>query len=302
MEIVKKILLSISVFAIGLAVRFVLEANGYHGTTTGSVIALCGLYAVWRKTKNKETVFADYRETASNLNIDMVAVQGCTFTMGCTSEQGDDCYGIEKPAHSVTVSDYYIGKYEVTQAQWRAVMGTTVRQQRDKENTSWSMAGEGDSYPMYYVSWNEVQEFIAKLNSMTGKRYRLPKEGEWEYAAKERKKSQGYKYSGGNTVDSVAWYDGNSDSETHAVGAKPSNELGIFDMSGNVWEWCGDWYGAYGSSAQTDPKGASSGSYRVIRGGSWNYGASYARALSRSYDAPDYRYHNLGFRMACGLN
>jgi formylglycine-generating enzyme required for sulfatase activity len=257
----------------------------------------------------EKNVFADYRETTNNLNIDMVAVQGGTFTMGCTSEQSGDCFDTEKPAHQVTVSDYYIGKYEVTQAQWRAVMGTTVRQQRDKADTnllivagdSFPIVGEGDNYPMYYVSWNDAQEFVSKLNSMTGKKYRLPTEAEWEYAARGGKKSQGYKYSGGNMVGSVAWFAGNSGNSTHAVGTKSSNELGIFDMSGNVREWCSDWKGAYNSSAQTDPKGASSGSYRVNRGGSWLIFAGGERVSERADDTPGRRYYYLGFRLACSL-
>ena len=219
--------------------------------------------------------------------IEMVFVEGGTFTMGCTSEQGDDCFGSEKPSHRVTISDFYIGKYEVTQAQWQAVMGS---------NTSHF---KGDNLPVERVSWDDVQEFIRKLNMKTGKQYRLPTEAEWEYAARGGTSSKGYKYSGGNTAGNVAWYDENAGGKTHPVGTKSSNELGIYDMSGNVWEWCSDWFGNYSSSAQTNPQGPSNGSYHVFRGGSWDYYARRARVAGRYYDTPAYRSNYLGFRLAC---
>jgi formylglycine-generating enzyme required for sulfatase activity len=215
----------------------------------------------------------------------MVFVRGGTFTMGCTSEQGDDCFDWERPAHSVTLSDYYIGKYEVTQAQWRAVMGN---------NPSYF---KGDNLPVEYVHWDDVQEFITKLNSMTGKQYRLPTEAEWEYAARGGNSSMGYKYSGSNAAGNVAWYEDNSNESTHVVGTKSPNELGIYDMSGNVFEWCSDWYGDYSSSAQTNPQGPSSGSDRVIRGGSWNDGTRAVRVSFRIDIAPSYENFAVGFRL-----
>ena len=218
---------------------------------------------------------------------EMVFVQGGTFTMGCTSEQGSDCFEDEKLAHQVTLSDFYIGKYEVTQAQWRAVMGT---------NPSYFT---GDNLPVEQVSWNDVQEFITKLNSLTGKRYRLPTEAEWEFAARGGNNSRGYKYSGSNTVGDVAWYNSN---RTHPVGTKAANELGIYDMSGNVLEWCSDWFGSYSSNAQTNPTGPSSGSDRVLRGGSWYHDAIYARVSFRGYWNPGTRNFGLGFRLACSSN
>ena len=225
---------------------------------------------------------------------EMVFVEGGTFLMGCTSEQGGDCpYGNQL----VTVSDFYISKYEITQGQWEAIMGTSIRQQRDKANREWPIRGEGANYPMYYVSWNEVQEFISRLNSLTGKQYRLPTEAEWEYAARGGKKSKGYKYSGSNFIEHVAWYKDNSDNMTHPVGSKQSNELGIYDMSGNVFEWCYDWYGAYGGSgSKTNPIGPGSGSFRVNRGGSWGIecGVSF-----RNSDASVSRGDYLGFRLVC---
>ena len=226
---------------------------------------------------------------AADFGIEMVFVEGGTFQMGATSEQGSDAGADEKPVHSVTLSDFYIGKYEVTQAQWKAVMG----------NNPSSLKGE--DRPVENVSWNDIQEFIKKLNQLTGKRYRLPTEAEWEYAARGGKKSKGYKYSGRNTLAKVAWYDGNSGSKTHPVGQKRPNELRLYDMSGNVWEWCQDWYGAYGSSAQTDPMGPASGSNRVLRGGSWRSSARSCRVADRDYFNPSYGSSNYGFRLVLAL-
>ena len=236
------------------------------------------------------SVSSNYTETANNLNLQMIAVQGGTFTMGCTSEQGSDCYGDETPTHQVTLSDFHIGKYEVTQAQWKIVM--------NGDNPS---SFKGDNLPVESVSWNEVQTFITKLNIMTGKQYRLPTEAEWEYAARGGRNSEGYKYSGSNTVGNVAWYMNNSGDKTHDVGTKSPNELGIYDMSGNVWEWCNDWYGSYSSSAKTNPQGPSSGSYRVFRGGSWSGIAIGARVSYRGGSSPGYRGIDLGFRLACSI-
>ena len=227
--------------------------------------------------------FASYTETANSLNLEMIAVQGGTFMMGCTAEQGDDCVDSEKPAHQVTVSDFYIGKYEVTQAQWKAVMGV----------------GEDDNYPKCCVSWDEVQEFILKLNAQTGKQYRLPTEAEWEFAARGGSNRMGYKYSGSNTAGSAGWYKANSDSLTHPVGLKLPNELGIHDMSGNVGEWCSDWYGLYNDAAQTNPQGPSSGSERVARGGAESTDARYIRVSYRVKINPELRGNDIGFRLAC---
>ncbi|GHT29262.1 hypothetical protein AGMMS49574_05550 [Bacteroidia bacterium] len=221
----------------------------------------------------------------SEAAIEMVYVQGGTFSMGCSGEQGGDCHGSEKPLHSVTVSSFNIGKYEVTQAQWKQIMGS---------NPSYF---KGDNLPVESVSWEDVQEFISKLNAATGKRYRLPTEAEWEYAARGGNRSQGYKYSGSNNLNNVAWYVGNSSSKTHPVGAKSPNELGVYDMSGNVWEWCSDWYDNYNSSSQTNPTGPSTGSYRVLRGGSWYDFAKYCRVSYRDGSTPGDRGRSVGFRL-----
>ena len=232
--------------------------------------------------------------TVKGVSFKMIRVEGGTFTMGCTSEQGNDCYDDEKPAHKVTLSTYYIGETEVTQALWKAVMGN---------NPSYF---KGDNLPVEKVSWNDCQEFIRKLNQLTGKTFRLPTEAEWEYAARGGNKSRGYKYSGGNTIGDVAWYHVNAydkgksspDDGTHVVKTKSPNELGLYDMSGNVCEWCSDWYGSYNSSAQTSPKGPSSGSIRVLRGGSWFNSARYCRVSNRFYYVPDFRSYSFGFRLA----
>ena len=223
-----------------------------------------------------------------NLINNMVYVQGGTFIMGATSEQGSDADSDENPIHQVTLSSFSIGRYEVTQEEWQAVMGN---------NPSYF---KGAKRPVENVSWNDCQEFIRKLNTMTGKQFRLPTEAEWEFASRGGIKSQGYKYSGSNNLNSVAWYRDNSGETTHDVGQKSPNELGIYDMSGNVSEWCSDWddRNYYRSSPQTNPLGPSSGSYRVDRGGCWSYFARYCRVSDRSSDYPDIRNNRLGLRLA----
>lgn len=251
---------------------------------------------------------------------EMIYVKGGTFTMGATSEQGtSDPYNDEYPTHQVTLSDFYIGKYEVTQQLWEYVMkysgtcadGSTMSAYASDvwlgSNPS-STYGVGNYYPAYYVSWEDIVNiFIPRLNKITGKTFRLPTEAEWEYAARGGNKSKGYKYSGSNTIGEVAWYTvnaydvGSSSSNygTHQVGTKSPNELGIYDMSGNVWEWCSDWYSSsyYSSSPSTNPTGPSSGSNRVLRGGSWGYDAQYCRVSHRGGNDPDYRLSGSGFRL-----
>ena len=219
------------------------------------------------------------------ISIDMVRVEAGTFTMGATPEMENPSED-EKPPHQVTLTNnYYIGKYEVTQALWQAVMGN---------NPS---GYKGDNLPVEQVSWDDCQEFISQLNRITGKTFRLPTEAEWEYAARGGKKSRGYQYSGSNNLSDVAWYYDNSGNKTHAVGSKQANELGIYDMSGNVWEWCQDWYDDYNSSSQTNPTGANSGSGRVGRGGSWYDAARVCRSSCRGIITPDSRSDDLGLRL-----
>ena len=238
--------------------------------------------------EKEEAAAALQRERQRIIDLfDMVYVEGGTFTMGATSEQGSDVKDNEKPAHSVTLSSYYIGKYEVTQKQWVEIMGS---------NPS---LFKGDNLPVENVSWYDVQEFLRRLNAKTGKRYRLPTEAEWEYAARGGNRSWGYKYSGSNDIGTVAWYDVNS---THPVGSKSPNELGIYDMTGNVWEWCSDWADSYSSTAQTNPQGPATGTFRVLRGGSWYNFARFCRVSYRASDlSPDYRRNHCGFRLVLSL-
>ena len=242
------------------------------------------------------TVNQDFTEDAWGINMKMIWVEGGEFIMGCTSEQSD-CDDDEQNVRRVKVDGFYIGMLEVTQSQWEKVMGTSVYQQRDKESTSEPMRGVGPDYPMYYVSWEEASEFCRLLSNKTGKTYTLPTEAQWEYAARGGKKADGTRYSGSNMIDAVAWYDGNSGYNTHPCGTKRANALGIYDMSGNVCEWCKDWYSSsYTSYDTNNPTGPSSGSGRVNRGGSCYNLAPYCRVANR-YSSSPRRYHDQGFRV-----
>ena len=246
-------------------------------------------------------VTAEQKAVLEKLIANMVKVEGGTFTMGATKEKGSDARLNEKPAHQVTLSDYYICKYEVTQAEWEAVMGEKPTSDGDKWTSEY---GLGDNYPAYYISWDDCRAFIHKLNELTGLQFKLPTEAQWEYAARGGKSSRGYEYSGTtDNLGTVAWYGGNSGNGTHPVGKKLANELGLYDMSGNVYEWCSDRYGAsyYSSSPQTDPTGPSSGSSRVLRGGSWYYSATGCRVAYRSYSSVAFRYNFGGMRLALYL-
>ena len=214
--------------------------------------------------------------TVGGVSFKMMPVEGGSFTMG-SPDSDTDADDDEKPQHAVTLSSFYMGETEVTQALWKAVM--------DGANPS---NFQGDNLPVEKVSWEDCQTFIAKLNQMTGKTFRLPTEAEWEYAARGGSKSYPFTYAGSDYLALVAWYADNSENKTHPVGTKTKNELGLYDMSGNVLEWCNDWYGEdyYSSSPQTDPTGPATGSYRVYRGGSWNNVAHYCRVSYRNYNTP----------------
>lgn len=215
--------------------------------------------------------------------VETIYVEGGTFTMGCTGEQ-NDCDEDEKPPQKVRVASFYIGKYEITQQQWRQVM-----------HNSPSYFKNCGRCPVEQVSWNEVQEFLKRLKDMTGKSYRLPTEIEWEFAARGGNKSKNYKFAGGNSIHPVGWYFENSNYETHPVGSKTPNELGIYDMSGNVWEWCQTEH-IYESDelrSRTENKEI----YRIIRGGGWYINSKYHRLSYRNYDVPERRYMSLGFRV-----
>jgi len=215
----------------------------------------------------------------------MIYVEGGTFEMGCTLEQYD-CDSDEKPVHEVTLRSFYISKFEITQKLWKQIMGDNPSRFSDCENC-----------PVENVSWNDVQSFIQKLNQQTGLNYRLPTEAEWEFAAKGGNRSNGYLYSGGNNINEIAWYDGNSNRVTHPVGEKKSNELGLYDMTGNVLEWCNDRYGNYSDYSQYNPQGSRSGSNRIYRGGCWTNDTQVSRVSNRYNRGPNYKFSGLGFRL-----
>lgn len=230
--------------------------------------------------------------TINGVSFTMVYVQGGTFSMGATSEQGEDAGDEEKPAHKVTLSDYYIGQFEVTQGLWQAVMGSNPAYHKN-----------GDCYPIETILWVDCQQFIRKLNGslsgqLDGKHFVLPTEAQWEYAARGGQKSKGYKYAGSNNLTEVGWYSDNSEKETHPVGQKLPNELGLYDMSGNVEEWCQDWYLFYYSSAQTYPRGISFLPRRVYRGGCYYNFTKGCRVSFRSGSDPAISAEYRGLRLA----
>ena len=266
--------------------------NNLNGDTT--VMPSCSTEAGSKRQKSERKAVKNFH--IGGVSFDMIWVEGGTFCMGATLEQGDDAYGDEEPVHSVTLSGYYIGKTEVTQALWESVMCSNPSTIQDND------------LPVENVSWDDCQEFIRKLNSLTGQNFRLPTEAEWEFACRGGNNSRGYKYSGGNDIDNVAWNTDNSGRKTwlrgisgrrvHHVATKLPNELGIYDMSGNVFEWCSDWYGDYSIHAQTNPKGSDDGVYRVLRGGSWGINARSCRSSYRSGGSPSFRSSYLGLRLA----
>lgn len=207
------------------------------------------------------------------------SVPGGCFTAGATDGNSD-----EKPLHDVCLSPFYLGTYEVTQGEWRKVMGINPA----------LFSNCGDDCPVDQVSWSDAMEFIYRLNQLTGRSYRLPTEAEWEYACRG---GTANRYCG-DAVDAVAWHAGNSGNRAHPKGRKKPNSLGIFDMSGNVWEWVRDWHGRYPAQRQQDPTGPASGSSRVRRGGSWQYGVDKARAGWRSSGYQEDRAMDIGFRLA----
>jgi formylglycine-generating enzyme required for sulfatase activity len=215
---------------------------------------------------------------------EMVFVEGGTFTMGSEESLAD---ADEGPVHSVTLTKgFWIAKHEVTQAQWNAVM--------DYDRSRF----KGDNLPVENVRYIDAEEYIKRLNAMTGKKYALPTEAQWEFAARGGNKSKGYRYSGGGTLSVVGWYQGNSNASTNAVGTASPNELGLYDMSGNVWEWTADWFALYTADAQTDPTGPATGEDRVYRGGSWSNPDRYCWPSNRGIISPNDMMGNLGMRLA----
>jgi len=264
----------------------IIKANIYGGGNS-SFSYLTGLSSSRNNNYSKSSSFSSRSSTYTDptTGMEFIYVEGGSFYMGCASEQCDYC-GC-KPVHKVTLSAYYIGKYEVTQKQWRQVMGTSPSHHK-----------YCDHCPVEKVSWNDAQEFIRKLNAKTyGKTYSLPTEAQWEFAARGGNKSRGYKYAGSSYIFDVAWFLDNSNEETHPVGTKRANELGIYDMTGNISEWCLDRYGSYYSYSQTNPKGSREGSSRVSRGGHLFSFAQYCSVVERSGCSPDCISDGIGFRL-----
>jgi formylglycine-generating enzyme required for sulfatase activity len=252
-------------------------------------------------TENEKTMLSDGNNISeadeqgnlsfriNGISFKMIKVDGGTFSMGATFETDIDAYSDEKPIHDVSLSDYYIGQTEVTQSLWETVMGS---------NPSYN---KGDNKPVVNVSWDDCLVFIEKLNAITRKNFRLPTEAEWEFAARGGNLSKGYKFSGSDYFDDVGWLDGNINGITYDVATKIPNEIGLYDMSGNVWEWCYDWYGKYDSSEQSNPVGPLTGSYRVCRGGKSAICARLCRVSNRSNDVPNRRDSGLGLRLVLPL-
>jgi formylglycine-generating enzyme required for sulfatase activity len=295
------------------------HTQGAIGTNVSFGVGQC---IVWRCKQGgyifKETIGvdleADYTLQEAPCEPETVLVEGGSFMMG--SNDYDD----EKPIHKVTLSSFRMGKYEITVKQFRCFIESSgyqtdaekygdsyVYENNDwhsKKGVTWKCDVAGtvrpsseENHPVIHVSWNDATAYCEWLSKKTGKTTRLPTEAEWEYAAKGGRLSQNYKYSGSNELNDVAWYRDNADKKTHVVGGKKQNELGLYDMSGNVWEWCQDWYDSYSSNAIENPKGAATGFFRVNRGGSWGNYSGDCRPSARSRDTPTYRFFTIGFRL-----
>jgi len=251
-----------------------------------------GILIHWADTMD---ISDEQKIVVRNLVANLVSVSGGTFRMGAqNSDPQSDNYDTEardneNPVHEVTLSNYYIGKFEITQQEWRTIMG---------DELDWpEQYGRGDDFSAYNVSRTEALRFVEKLSAMTRLPFRLPTEAQWEYAARGGNRSLHLRYSGSNDVDEVAWHKENANGSLHPVGGKLPNELGLHDMSGNLWEWCSDTYGQYPSTQQTDPL-ADSGSLFVLRGGAWTYFPTYCRVTCRDSYSGDDASVSVGFRVA----
>jgi formylglycine-generating enzyme required for sulfatase activity len=233
-------------------------------------------------------MFSDLEIDVNGVQFRMKYVEGGTFMMGASGDDSEAAY-LERPRHSVTLDNFYIAETQVTQELWQVVMGSNPS--HFKGDIHW---------PVECVSWNDCQKFIEKLNTITGRTFSLPTEAQWEYAARGGKKSKGYKFSGSNSLGDVAWYGGNSNNTTYPVAQKHANELGLYDMTGNVREWCLDWFDSnyYANSPQNNPQGPSSGGSRVLRGGGWGDDPERCRVSCRYDEAPEYPDGDFGLRLS----
>ena len=236
---------------------------------------------------NGEVIEKSREFEVNGVRFKMIYVEGGSFMMGAADDDSE-AWDDEKPCHKVTLDGYYMAETQVTQALWEAVMGWNP--------SNW----KAPNRPVECVTWDDCQKFLMKLNALTGMQFCLPTEAQWEYAARGGKCSKGYKYAGSNDLGSVAWYYGNSNGETHDVKQKEPNELGFYDMTGNVWEWCNDWLAGsyYANSPEHNPQGPGSGYCRVLRGGTWCCDARRCRLSYRDLDGPGCGGNGYGLRFA----
>lgn len=255
------------------------------------ILSIPSILWIYFQEKHDEKEFKNYSEIINDVEFELIAVEGGCFRMGCIPEHCSDCEMDERYTHLVRVDDFYIGKYEVTRAQWNAIM------EYPNHLDDFLFLNDGFNYPIESVSYFWVQKYIARLNFLTGKQFRLPTEAEWEYAAKGGNKSDGYNYSGSNIIDSVAWYCDNSNKKPHPVGQKKPNELGIYDMSGNICEWCSDWYAEYNIFDYSNPLGPNIKGDKVLRGSGFVHADKYCRITNRSFNDPNFNCFFNGFRL-----
>ncbi len=273
----------------------ILALQSCNKGTTG-IETINGFDVNWTGDLNKKGQDA-VRDMISN----MVKVEAGTFYMGAQNDSviynnyDENATNLESPVHEVTVSEFHINKYEVTQSLWEAIMGK--HNDKNDEFDQWEdRFGKGDNYPAYRISFKDVETFIGKLNESTGLNFALPTEAQWEYAARGGANTNYTLYAGGDNVLEYAWIDQNSD-KCSEIGKKTPNTLGLYDMSGNVWEMCQDWYYDYTADAVENPIGEAYTGYHVYRGGSWNTNAQSARVTARSKQGIHYRDYNTGFRL-----
>lgn len=281
--------ISVLFFLIGMALYFVTTSSDLSTDSVAENETLTNVVDV----ESPEIVIGE-NYVEPNINMTMVYIPAGTFTMGASAEQVAPDSN-EKPTHSVTLSAYYISATEITQLQWKTVMGSTIIDMNKKSDWS-GIKGVGNDMAMYHISWNDAMEFCAKLSELTGRKYTLPTEAQWEYAARGGK-SGGTMYSGSAHIEDVAWYDTNSERKVQLVAQKQPNSLGLYDMSGNVWEWCYDWYSDYTSAKLNNPTGSDTGTRRVLRGGSFDHNNAFSRVSARAKNVPTYRNYCYGFRI-----